>query len=90
MQETDVAALIRAGLLVTLKLGGPPLLVGLLVGLVVSIIQAVTQLHEATLAFVPKVVVLCVTLVLLGPFMFETLADYTRLLFDRMVAIGGS
>jgi flagellar biosynthetic protein FliQ len=71
MQETDVAALIRAGLLVTLKLGGPPLLVGLLVGLVVSIIQAVTQLHEATLAFVPKVVVLCVTLVLLGPFMIR-------------------
>ena len=90
MQEADIAVLIRTGLLVVLKLGGPPLLVGLAVGLVVSVLQAVTQLHEATLAFVPKAVALAAALVLLGPFMYSTLSDYTHLLFDRIVAIGGS
>jgi len=90
MQEADIAALVRAALIVVLKLGGPPLLVGLAVGLVVSVLQAVTQLHEATLAFVPKAIALAAALVMLGPFMYATLADYTHLLFDRIVAIGGS
>ena len=53
-------------------------------------LQAVTQINEATLAFVPKVLALCAALVLLGPFMLATLTDYTHLLFDRLVAIGGS
>jgi flagellar biosynthesis protein FliQ len=90
MAEADVASLVREAILVMLKLGGPPLLVGLAVGLVVSLLQAVTQINEATLAFVPKVLALCAALVLLGPFMLATLSDYTHLLFDRMVAIGGS
>lgn len=90
MVEADVASLVREAILVMLKLGGPPLLVGLAVGLIVSLLQAVTQINEATLAFVPKVLALCAALVLLGPFMLATLSDYTHLLFDRMVAIGGS
>ena len=56
MSELDVADLLRQTLLVTVKLGGPPLMVGLLVGLVVSFVQAVTQINEATLAFLPKVI----------------------------------
>ena len=80
----------REAMLVMLKLGGPPLLVGLAVGLVVSLLQAITQINEATLAFVPKVLALCATLLLLGPFMLSTLSDYTRRLFDALVAVGGS
>jgi flagellar biosynthetic protein FliQ len=90
MGEGDVAAIVHEAMLVALKLAGPPLLVGLAVGLAVSMLQAVTQIHEATLAFVPKVLALAATLALLGSFMLATLADYTRLLFDRLVAIGGS
>jgi flagellar biosynthetic protein FliQ len=77
-------------MLVMLKLGGPPLMVALGVGLMISLLQAVTQINEATLAFVPKVLAIGVALVLLGPFMLSTLSDYTRILFDRLVAIGGS
>jgi flagellar biosynthesis protein FliQ len=55
MNDTDTALMLRDGMLVMLKLGGPPLLVALAVGLVVSLLQAVTQINEATLAFVPKV-----------------------------------
>ena len=75
--------------MVMLKIGGPLLLLELVVGLVMSLVQAVTQINEQTLAFVPKVVTLCGALVLLGPFMLGTLADFSRLLFDRIVAAGG-
>ena len=51
--------LLRDGMLVMLKLGGPPLLVALVVGLLIALLQAVTQINEATLAFVPKVLALC-------------------------------
>jgi flagellar biosynthesis protein FliQ len=90
MNDGDIAMLIRDGMLVMLKLGGPPLLVSLFVGLLIALIQAITQINEATLAFVPKVLALGATLVLLGPFMMATLTSYTQLLFDRIVAVGGS
>ncbi len=90
MSDGDIAMLIRDGMLVMLKLGGPPLVVTLFVGLLVALIQAITQINEATLAFVPKVLALGATLVLLGPFMMATLTSYTQLLFDRLVAVGGS
>jgi flagellar biosynthesis protein FliQ len=90
MNDADTALLLRDGMLVMLKLGGPPLLVALVVGLLVALLQAVTQINEATLAFLPKALALCAALVLLGPFMLSTLSGYTRTLFDRLVTIGGS
>jgi flagellar biosynthetic protein FliQ len=90
MNEADTALLLRDGMVVMLKLGGPPLLVALAVGLVVALLQAITQINEATLAFVPKVVAICAALVVLGPFMLATLSGYTHALLDRLVAIGGS
>jgi flagellar biosynthesis protein FliQ len=90
MNDSDTALLLRDAMLVMLKLGGPPLMVALAVGLVIALLQAITQINEATLAFVPKVLALCVALMLLGPFMLSTLTGYTHTLFDRMVAIGGS
>jgi flagellar biosynthetic protein FliQ len=90
MNSAEVGMLMRDGVLVMLKVGGPPLMVALVVGLLVALLQAVTQINEATLAFVPKVLALCAALVLLGPFMLSTLSAYTRVLFDQLVAIGGS
>ena len=90
MNDADIALLLRDGMLVMLKIGGPPLLVALIVGLLIALLQAVTQINEATLAFVPKVLALCVALMLLGPFMLAALSGYTHALFDRLVAIGGS
>ena len=90
MNDADIAFLLRDGMIVMLKLGGPPLLVALAVGLLVALLQAITQINEATLAFVPKMLALCAALVLLGPFMVATLFGYTHTLFDRLVAIGGS
>jgi flagellar biosynthetic protein FliQ len=90
MNDTDLAALLRDAMLVMLKLGGPPLIVALVVGLVISLFQAITQIHEVTLAFVPKVLAIGLALLLMGPFMLSTLTSYTHLLFDRIITIGGS
>ncbi len=90
MSDADLGMLMRESMLVVLKLGGPLLAVGLVVGLLVSVLQAVTQIHEATLAFIPKVVALAAALVLLAPFMLETLSGYMHLLFQRIIAIGGT
>jgi flagellar biosynthetic protein FliQ len=90
MTEVDVGVLLRGAMIVSLKMGGPLLLVGLAVGLVISLLQAVTQINEATLMFVPKVLAICAVLALLGPFMLTTLTDYTTMVFDQLVAVGGS
>lgn len=89
MQEADVAALLREAMTVLLKLGGPPLLAALAIGLVMSLLQAITQINEQTLAFLPKVVGIGVTLAVMGSFMMATLAAYTHTVFDRIVAVGG-
>jgi flagellar biosynthesis protein FliQ len=90
MNDTDLAGLLRDAMLVMLKLGGPPMMVALVVGLVISLVQAITQIHEVTISFVPKVLAIGMTLLLMGPFMLSTLSSYTHLLFDRIITIGGS
>ena len=90
MSGTDVAALIHDCMMVTMKLSFPVLVVALVAGLLVSFIQAITQINEATLAFLPKVVAIGVALLLLGPFMASTLSAFSHRIFDRIVAIGGS
>jgi flagellar biosynthetic protein FliQ len=90
MTAADTGALLAEAMVTIVKLGGPPLLAALVVGVVVALFQAVTQINEATLSFIPKLLALGVTMMLLGSFMFSTLSGYTRLLFDRMVAVGGS
>jgi flagellar biosynthetic protein FliQ len=90
MTAADTGALLAEAMLTIVKLGGPPLLAALVVGVVVALFQAVTQINEATLSFIPKLLALGVTMMLLGSFMFATLTAYTQALFDRMVAVGGS
>lgn len=84
-----MAGALRDTFWVVLKLGGPILIAALVVGLMVSLLQAVTQINEATLVFVPKLLVLFVSLALLGPFMVSTLEAYTQSLMSRMITVGG-
>lgn len=79
----------RQALWVMLQLGGPPLLALLAVGLAVAILQALTQINEATLAFLPKVAVLGGVLLLLSPFMTGVLQAYAETLFELMIVAGG-
>ena len=90
MDEGSVGTVLRETVMVALKLSGPLLVTALVIGILVALLQAVTQISEASLTFVPKVLAICLSLVVLGPFMLETLSDFSRSLFDRLVAIGGS
>jgi flagellar biosynthetic protein FliQ len=88
MNEGDLAVFAREALLVMLKLAGPVLVAGLVVGLAVSMLQAVTQINESTLVFIPKLLAVCATIALLGGFMMQVLGDYARAAFDQVIALG--
>ena len=81
MEAVDI---LREGVGVALKLGAPMLLLSMLVGILVAIFQAVTQIHEQSLAFILKLIVAVIVLLVGGGWMLETLLDYTRYLFTLM------
>jgi flagellar biosynthetic protein FliQ len=78
MTQDLVINLVLQAMQVALKVGLPLMLVGLLVGLAISIFQAVTQIQEQTLAFIPKVIGLGVVLVVAGPWMLNQLLSWTH------------
>ena len=80
----DVVDVLRQGVVVALKLGGPILLLSMLVGIIVAIFQAVTQIHEQSLSFVLKLLVVVLVLLVGGGWMLETLLDFSRYLFTLM------
>ncbi|GGG12296.1 flagellar biosynthesis protein FliQ [Paenibacillus abyssi] len=67
-----------------LKASAPMLILGLLVGLIVSIFQATTQIQEQTLAFVPKIVAVLLAVLLFGPWVLNTLVDFTYNLLNNL------
>lgn len=89
MSPTDFLDVSRDALVVLLKIGAPVMLVALIVGLIISLFQALTQIQEMTLAFVPKILVIFVSLIIFLPFMMTTLTTFSERLFDRMIALGG-
>jgi len=86
MNELALAS--REALWVSLQIGGPLLLLLLAVGLVVAVLQALTQVNEATLAFLPKVAALAAALLLLGPFFAGVLRGYAGGLFQAAIEVG--
>ena len=88
MTEGDLAMFARDALIIMLKLASPVLIVGLVVGLAIALLQALTQINESTLVFIPKLLAVCATIAILGAFMVRTLGDYARDVFDHIIAIG--
>jgi flagellar biosynthesis protein FliQ len=84
MTPETVTALMAEAIKITLIVGAPMLIVGLLVGLAVSVFSAVTQIQEMTLTFVPKIVVVYLVLLMSLPWMIEKLTTYTVNLFTSI------
>ncbi|MCL2352913.1 MAG: flagellar biosynthesis protein FliQ [Firmicutes bacterium] len=76
MTPDRVLDLMTDGLVTIMLVAAPPLLMGLAVGVLVSIFQAVTSIQEPTLAFIPKILAVLLSLILFGPFMLTTLTDF--------------
>lgn len=82
MTISDINGVFQYAMVVTLKLAAPILVSSIVIGLVVAIFQAATQIHEQTLSFVPKLIAIALILIILGPWMMETLNDFTVYIFE--------
>lgn len=87
MEAIDVLDIARDALFMMLFLSGPLLLTALVLGLVISLIQALTQIQEMTLTFVPKILGVFLVMLLSLPFMGNMLESFSHRLFDKMVHI---
>jgi flagellar biosynthetic protein FliQ len=85
MQEADVIEVIREGFWAVMVVCGPPLIAGTLVGLIVAFFQALTQIQEMTLTFVPKFAAIFSVIVLALPLTFHILGQYAAFLGDKIV-----
>jgi flagellar biosynthesis protein FliQ len=88
MTGAAILDIARDGIVTFLKVGAPLMLVALLIGLVISLVQALTQIQEQTLIFVPKIVAVFAAMLLLLPFMGDALAGYMTRIATR-IASGG-
>jgi flagellar biosynthetic protein FliQ len=87
MDATFVVELVFQALWMALVLSGPVLLGLLIVGLVIGILQAATQLNETTIAFVPKIIILVLVVLLAGPALLALFSDYLREIILRIPSI---
>ena len=76
MNSSDATLIFNEAVLVAFKLSLPILLISILIGLIISIFQAATQIHEQTLTFIPKIIILGVLLIILGPWMLRVSVDF--------------
>ncbi|MFZ4541359.1 MAG: flagellar biosynthesis protein FliQ [Rickettsiales bacterium] len=87
MQSAEMLDLAREGIWVLLLVSAPLLLTALIVGLAISLVQALTQIQEQTLTFVPKMTAMLLVMALAMPFMLQSLQDYGHKLFERIATI---
>jgi flagellar biosynthetic protein FliQ len=87
MDSAAVVDLARQALWMTMIISGPLLAVGLIVGLVVGIFQAATSINEQTLSFIPKILLMGLTMALAGGWMINTMVDYTKSIFTRIPSL---
>ena len=87
MSGAEILEIAREGFLVTLLVAGPAMLAGLMVGLAIALIQALTQVQELTLVFVPRIVVMFIVIAISLPFMGAALGEFAIKLY-AMIAGG--
>ena len=84
MSSSEASDLMYEFFVLTVQLAGPVLIISMLVGVLISIIQAATQIHEQTITFVPKLLVIGLILVFTGGSMLQTLQDFTLKIFQMI------
>ncbi len=89
MTPETVMDLTHGALLVTALLAAPLLLISLVAGLAIGMLQAATQINESTLSFIPKLLLLVLTLLVAGPWMLRVLVDFTHDLYTNIPNVVG-
>jgi flagellar biosynthesis protein FliQ len=86
MDEAEFIAICREAVWVMIKVGAPMMLIALFVGLCISLVQALTQIQETTLTFVPKILFMMLGMVIFLPFMLGSLVSFTNEIFARIIS----
>jgi flagellar biosynthesis protein FliQ len=89
MTAENVMDLAHSTLMVTSMIAAPMLLIALVTGLIIGMLQAATQINEATLSFIPKLLLLVLTLFVAGPWILRVLIDFTRSLYANIPNVIG-
>lgn len=87
MTQNQIMDIFTQALLVALKLSAPLLVTSILIGLIVAIFQAATQIHEQTLTFVPKLIIIAFMMLFTGNWMISTMLDFVHWLFSLILLI---
>lgn len=87
MTISQIMQVIKAAMIMLLKVSAPILLVSMAVVLVISILQAATQVHEQTVAFVPKMAAIVIIIIVMGSWMIENMKDFTVYIFDMITKL---
>ena len=87
MNSLEVIDIARDAIWVFIKVAAPLMMIALAVGIIISLFQALTQIQEMTLTFVPKILAMVVGMIFLLPFMINTLTDFSQRIYDRIVNI---
>lgn len=87
MTQDVILEIFTAAIVLALKLAAPTLIIAMVVGLVIAILQAATQVHEQTLTFAPKAVVVALGVLAMGPWMLNSLIDFFNYIMDLMSGI---
>jgi flagellar biosynthetic protein FliQ len=90
MNANDFIEVSRDAIWVMIKLGAIPMLAGLAIGVVISLLQALTQIQEMTLSFVPKIITLFVVIILALPFMIDVMQGFTNDVMSRIAQSGAT
>ncbi|HEU4838198.1 MAG TPA: flagellar biosynthetic protein FliQ [Micavibrio sp.] len=88
MNETELIDIAREAIMLTIKIGAPVMIVGLVVGVAIALVQALTQIQEMTLVFVPKILAIFMAIFVLFPLFVTTMQDFMHLIADKIVGIG--
>ena len=88
MNEVAVVEVGAEALFIVLRVAGPIMMAGFGVGLIIALFQALTSIQEMTLTFVPKIIVIFVSIVAFMPYMMTQVIDFGRQLFDRISSLG--
>lgn len=88
MSEEEVLETARQAILICIEIGAPILIIGLVVGVSIALVQALTQIQEITLVFVPKILAIFLAMFVFLPMMMKTLVVFTETLADRIIGLG--
>lgn len=88
MEDAEIVDFAREAIILTIRISAPVMLIGLAIGVIIALIQALTQIQEMTLAFVPKMMAIYLAIFLMFPMFATAMQAFTELIADKIISLG--